>query len=152
MSSLFGAFDVTASGLTAQRYRMDVIAENIANVDTTRTPDGNPYRRKTVVFEEKGNGASFANVLANASGKYTGKGVHGVKVIGTFEDTVTDMKMVYDPAHPDADENGYVTYPNVEIVTEMTNMIDASRSYEANATAFAASKSMAMKGLEMAGA
>lgn len=143
---LFGSFDVTASGLTAQRYRMDVIAENIANVDTTRTPDGNPYRRKTVVFEEKGKGANFATELSRAKRNFKG---HGVKVTGTFEDTSTDMKMVYDPSHPDADENGYVTYPNVEIVTEMTNMIDASRAYEANATAFNAAKSMAMKGLEM---
>lgn len=145
---LFGSFDVTASGLTAQRYRMDVIAENIANVDTTRTPDGNPYRRKTVVFEEKGQGANFASELSRATANFKG---HGVKVTGTFEDTSTDMKMVYDPSHPDADENGYVTYPNVEIVTEMTNMIDASRAYEANATAFNAAKSMAMKGLEMGG-
>ena len=144
--SLFGSFDVTASGLTAQRYRMDVIAENIANVDTTRTEDGTPYRRKTVVFEEKGTGASFSGALSRATGSYRGQ---GVKVTGTFEDTRTDMKMVYDPSHPDADENGYVTYPNVDVVTEMTNMIDASRSYEANATAFTATKSMAMKGLEM---
>lgn len=146
--SLFGSFDVTASGLTAQRYRMDVIAENIANVDTTRTADGDPYRRKTVVFQEKGTGATFSNFLTRAEGSYRGK---GVKVIGTFEDTRSDMKMVYDPAHPDADENGYVTYPNVSVITEMTNMIDSSRAYEANATAFAASKSMAMKGLEMGG-
>ncbi len=144
--SLFGSFDVTASGLTAQRYRMDVIAENIANVDTTRTEDGSPYKRKTVVFEEKGNGANFSSFLSRATGTYRGK---GVRVVGTFEDNRNDMKMVYDPAHPDADENGYVSYPNVDVVTEMTNMIDASRAYEANATAFQASKSMAVKGLEM---
>ena len=75
----------------------------------------------------------------------------GVKVRGVFEDEKTDMKRVYDPSHPDADENGYVMYPNVDIVTEMTNLIDASRSYEANATAFQASKSIAMKGLEKKG-
>lgn len=145
--SLFGAFDVNASGMTAQRYRMDVISENIANVDTTRGSDGKPYRRKTVAFEEKGSGPNFAAALNKASGNYIGQ---GVKVRGTYEDTDTDFKKVYDPAHPDADEDGYVLYPNVDIVTEMTNMIDASRSYEANATAFGATKSMAMKGLEMA--
>ena len=143
---LFSSFDINASGLTAQRYRMDVISENIANVDTTRTADGSPYRRKIVTFEEKGTGAHFADAFSKATGSYRGK---GVRVIGTFEDHETDMKMAYDPAHPDADENGYVTYPNVDIMTEMTNLIDASRSYEANATAFNASKNMASKGLEM---
>ena len=86
-------------------------------------------------------------MLNEARDNYSGK---GVKVSSVSEDTWNDMKMVYDPSHPDADENGYVLYPNVNIVTEMTNMIDASRAYEANATAFNASKSMAMKGLEMA--
>ena len=143
---LFSSFDINASGLTAQRYRMDVISENIANVDTTRTQDGTPYRRKIVTFQEKGEGAHFSDALSKATGTYRGK---GVRVIGTFEDKQTDMKMAYDPAHPDADENGYVTYPNVDIMTEMTNLIDASRSYEANATAFNASKAMATKGLEM---
>ena len=127
---------------------MDVISENIANVDTTRTADGTPYRRKIVTFQEKGQGAHFSDALNKATGTYRGQ---GVRVIGTFEDHETDMKMAYDPAHPDADENGYVTYPNVDIMTEMTNLIDASRSYEANATAFQASKNMASNGLEMAG-
>ena len=142
--SMFGSFDINASGLTAQRYRMDVISENVANANTTRTEDGTPYRRKIVTFAEKGTSSSFSNVLSGASEKY-----QGVKVTGTYEDTKTDLNMVYDPSHPDADENGYVSYPNVNIVTEMTNLIDASRSYEANATAFGASKSIAMKGLEM---
>ncbi len=144
---MFESFDINASGLTAQRYRLDVISENIANVDTTRTQDGTPYRRKSVIFAEKGAGHSFASELAKAQGNYQ---AGGVKVVETFEDTTTDLKMVYDPAHPDADENGYVSYPNVDVVTEMTNLIDATRAYEANATAFTASKSMAVKGLEMA--
>jgi len=144
---MFESFDINASGLTAQRYRLDVISENIANVDTTRTEDGTPYRRKSVIFAEKGNGHNFASALEKAKGTYQGG---GVKVVSTFEDTTTDLKMVYDPAHPDADENGYVSYPNVDVVTEMTNLIDATRAYEANATAFTASKSMAVKGLEMA--
>ncbi len=145
--ALFSSFDINASGLTAQRYRMDVVSENIANVDTTRTEDGTPYRRKIVTFQEKGEGAHFSDALSRATGTYKGK---GVRVVGTFDDMQTDMKLAYDPAHPDADENGYVTYPNVDIMTEMTNLIDASRSYEANATAFTASKNMASKGLEMA--
>ena len=144
---MFESFDINASGLTAQRYRLDVISENIANVDTTRTEDGTPYRRKSVIFAEKGNGHSFSSALDKAKGTYQAA---GVKVAATFEDTTTDLKMVYDPAHPDADENGYVSYPNVDVVTEMTNLIDATRAYEANATAFTASKSMAVKGLEMA--
>ena len=147
--SIFSAFNVNASGMTAQRYRMDIISENVANADTTRTQDGTPYRRKVVTFEQKGAIAkTFSSFLGQASNRYDGQGVRVRKV---SEDTWTQMNMVYDPSHPDADENGYVTYPNVNIVTEMTNLIDASRSYEANATAFNASKSMAMKGLEISG-
>ena len=144
--SIFGSFDINASGLTAQRYRMDVISENVANANTTRTEDGTPYRRKAVVFAEKGNGSNFSSALNKAKGNYK---AGGVKVVETFEDTSSDLTKVYDPSHPDADDDGYVLYPNVNIVTEMTNLIDASRSYEANATAFSASKNMALKGLEM---
>lgn len=147
--SIFSAFNVNASGMTAQRYRMDIISENVANANATRTQDGTPYRRKVVTFEQKGATAkTFSSFLGQASNRYDGQGVRVRKV---SEDTWTQMNMVYDPSHPDADENGYVTYPNVNIVTEMTNLIDASRSYEANATAFNASKSMAMKGLEISG-
>jgi len=146
--SMFSAFDINASGLTAQRYRMDIISENVANASSTRTADGTPYRRKVVTFAEKGGQTTFSRVLGQAaySHGYTGK---GVKVQGVYEDHVTEMNMVYDPSHPDADENGYVTYPNVNIITEMTNMIDASRAYEANSTAFNASKSMVLQGLEL---
>lgn len=145
--SLFTSFDINASGLTAERYRMDIISQNIANANTTRTEDGTPYRRKVVTFAEKEKQTPFSRVLNEARDNYSGK---GVRVSSVEEDKWTEMKMVYDPAHPDADENGYVLYPNVNIVTEMTNMIDASRAYEANATAFSASKAIAMKGLEMA--
>ncbi len=146
--SMFSAFNINASGMTAQRYRMDVISENVANASTTRTEDGTPYRRKVVTFEEKGGQTSFSRVLGQAaySHGYSGQ---GVKVNGVYQDYETELNMVYDPSHPDADENGYVTYPNVNIVTEMTNMIDASRAYEANATAFNASKSMALQGLQL---
>lgn len=146
--SMFSAFNINASGLTAQRYRMDVISENVANASTTRTADGTPYRRKVVTFEEKGGQTAFSRVLGEAaySHGYSGQ---GVKVSGLYQDYETEMKKVYDPSHPDADDDGYVTYPNVNIITEMTNLIDASRAYEANSTAFSASKSMALKGLEL---
>ena len=145
--SMFSAFDINASGLTAQRYRMDIISENVANAKTTRTADGTPYRRKVVTFEEKDRQTSFSHVLNKAMDNYTGK---GVKVRGVYEDNQTEMNKVYDPTHPDADDDGYVLYPNVNIVTEMTNLIDASRAYEANTTAFEASKKMAQLGLAMA--
>lgn len=144
--SLFSSFDVSASGLTAQQYRMDVIAENIANANTTRTQDGTPYVRKMVTFEQKGKGATFRDTLSKAREEYVGG---GVKVTNVIEDKETEMIKAYDPSHPDADENGYVWYPNVNIVTEMTDLIDASRSFEANATAFNASKSMAQRGLDI---
>ena len=145
---MFTAFNISASGLTAQRYRMDIISENVANANTTRTDDGTPYRRKVVTFQEKGGQTPFSKVLGHASASYTGE---GVKVSRVYEDYKTEMNMVYDPSHPDADENGYVTYPNVNMITEMTNLIDASRAYEANSTAFNASKSMALQGLQLNG-
>lgn len=143
---IFSSFDINASGMTAQRYRLDIISENVANVNTTRTVDGTPYRRKVVVFEQKPDRLTFKRVFDKCHNTYNGQGVRITKV---GEDHETEMVMAYDPSHPDADENGYVTYPNVNVVTEMTNLIDASRAYEANATAFNASKAMAMKGLEM---
>ena len=146
MGSIFSSFNINSSGLTAQRYRMDIISQNIANANTTRTADGTPYRRKVVTFAEKNTHTPFSRVLNTARDKYSGD---GVKVDRVYEDEETDMTMVYDPSHPDADENGNVTYPNVNIITEMTNMIDASRAYEANSTAFNASKAIAMKGLEI---
>lgn len=143
--SLFQSFNINASGMTAQRFRMDVISENVANVNTTRTEDGTPYTRKIVTFAEK-DITPFSKVLANTRESYLG---NGVKVYSVEEDTESDYIKKYDPSHPDADQDGYVSYPNVNIVAEMTNMIDASRSYEANATAFQTSKAMAMKGLEL---
>ncbi|MBQ9438845.1 MAG: flagellar basal body rod protein FlgC [Lachnospiraceae bacterium] len=144
--SIFNSFDINSSGMTAQRFRMDVIAENVANANTTRTADGTPYRRKVVTFEEKGHSEPFRHVLNKATNHYSGQ---GVRVGGVYEDTKTDLVRAYDPEHPDADEDGYVWYPNVSIITEMTNLIDASRAYEANATAFNASKSIASRGLEI---
>lgn len=143
--SIFNSFDISASGMTAQRFRTDIITQNIANATTTRTEDGTPYRRKVVTFAEKEN-TPFSNVLARTRADMVGA---GVKVTRVSEDYETEMVMSYDPSHPDADENGYVTYPNVNIITEMTNLIDATRSYEANTTAFEANKSMVTKGLSM---
>lgn len=144
--SIFSSFNINSSGLTAQRYRMDIISQNLANANTTRTEDGTPYRRKVVTFSEKNSQTPFSRVLNSTTDRYSGT---GVKVSGVYDDTWTEMVETYDPSHPDADENGYVTHPNVNIIQEMTDMIDASRAYEANSTAFNASKSMALKGLEM---
>ncbi len=143
--SLFQSFNINASGMTAQRFRMDVISENVANINTTRTEDGTPYRRKIVSFAEK-DVTPFSKVLNNTREAYLG---NGVKVYSVSEDTKSDYIKKYDPSHPDADADGYVSYPNVNTVTEMTNLIDASRSYEANVTAFQTSKAIAMKGLEL---
>lgn len=144
--SLFTSFDINASGLTAQRFRMDIISENIANANTTRDEDGDPYVRKIVTFSEKDSQTPFSNILNSRLDNYSGK---GVKISAVTEDSVTPMNTVYEPSNPDADEDGYVTYPNVNTVTEMTNLIDASNAYQANATAFNASKQIAQQGLTM---
>lgn len=144
--SFFKALDVGASGLTAQRLRMDTISQNIANVNTTRTENGTPYRRKDVVFEERKNTDSFSTYLSNAKDSIDGG--NGVRVTKIVEDT-SEFKKVYDPGHPDADQDGYVSMPNIDVVTEMVNMISATRSYEANVTSINATKSMAMKALEI---
>lgn len=141
--SLFNAMNVSASGMTAQQLRSDIISQNIANVNTTRGTDGRPYVRKTVVFEEKGT-TSFSGVLKNALATS-----NGVKVTKIIEDTETPMRKVYEPSHPDADKEGYVSYPNVDTVSEMTNLIDSSRAYEANITCFNGAKAMELKALEI---
>lgn len=145
--ALFQSFGISASGMTAQQFRADIIAENLANVNTTRTDAGTTYRRKVVAFQEKG-ANRFDRYLTESRKRGSHIG-NGVKVVEVREDTETDFIMEYDPSHPDADENGYVSYPNVNLVTEMTNLIDASRAYEANITAFDASKAMAQAGLQI---
>ena len=144
MGGVFSGMNISASGMTAQKTRLDIISENIANVNSTRDADGNVYKRKSVIFQEK-NYITFQEALMGTSGA-VGK---GVKITDVIEDNETECRMVYDPSHPDADENGYVLYPNVNTVTEMTDMIDASRSYEANVTAFNASKNKQLKALEI---
>lgn len=143
---IFSSFDINGSGMSAERFRMDIISENVANQNTTRTEDGTPYRRKVVVFEEKNSQTPFRHVLNEAWDRYSG---NGVKVTGVYEDEWTEMKMVYDPSHPDADENGYVNLPNVDALKETVDSMSATRSYEANVTALNAIKLMAQKALEI---
>jgi flagellar basal-body rod protein FlgC len=135
---LFDALDASGTGLSAERLRMDVTAENLANAQSTHSADGSgPYRRKDVVLEQAG--SSFADSLDAA---------RGVQVAGIVEDP-TPLRKVYDPGHPDADKDGYVTMPNVNTVTEMTDLIGASRAYEANVTAMQTAKSMFTKTLDI---
>lgn len=142
----FSSLDTAASALSAQRLRMDVISQNIANVNTTRTENGNPYRRKTTVFEEKNPTTPFSTYLTESSReKFTSSGVRVSRIV---EDS-TPFRMVYEPGHPDADVNGYVRMPNVDIITEMVNMISATRAYEANVTSINTTKSLAMKAMEI---
>lgn len=141
--SIFGAMDVSATGMTAQQTRTDIISQNIANVNTTRDANGNAYKRKYVIFEEK-SFPTFDETLSFATG-HTGKGVKVTEIVEDDE----EGRLVYDPSHPDADEDGYVMYPNVNTVTEMTDMIDATRAYEANVTVLNSTKGMALKALDI---
>ncbi|WP_411346102.1 flagellar basal body rod protein FlgC [Paenibacillus sp. WLX1005] len=142
-------FDISASALTAQRLRMDVVSSNIANAETTRAKVVNgeavPYRRKEVVLST--NKPSFADTLDSAMSG-SNSGIDGVKAVQIKEDQ-EPFKLVYNPTHPDADKNGYVKMPNVDTLKEMVDMISASRSYEANVTALNASKAMITKALQI---
>lgn len=133
---------ISASGLSAQRLRMNLISSNLANANTTRMEDGEPYRRKDVVFE--GAPSDFQSVL----GDEMDAAARGVTVLGIVEDNAPFIEK-FDPGHPDADENGYVRLPNVNVVEEMVNMISASRSFEANATAVRTTKDMAGMALDI---
>lgn len=141
----FSSLDVSASGMSAQRMRMDLISQNIANANTTKTENGTPYRRQTLILGTNTINP-FSNYLSGASKTALSDGK--VKIQGIVEDQ-SDFKKVYEPDNPEADEEGYVSYPNVDIVTEMVDMISASRSYEANVTASTASKNMAMQALNI---
>ena len=141
--SFLSGMDIRASGLTAQRTRMDVITENIANIDTTRTEDGNPYTRRMVVMEERN--ADFASLLAAGMSSEDYGGVR----IAEIADDPSEYELVYNPSHPDANEEGYVRMPNVDLMQEMVDLMEAYRSYEANITAFQAYKDMAVKTFEI---
>jgi len=144
--SFLSSLNISASGMTAQRMRLDVAAENIANVETTRTESGGAYRRKMVVLEANNN--SFHDVLSRTMADKNTQTDAGVKATAIIDDN-TELKAVYDPDHPDADENGYVRMPNIDMVKEMTDSMSATRSYEANITAYNAVKLMAQKALEI---
>jgi flagellar basal-body rod protein FlgC len=142
---MFDGLEISASGLTAERMRMDVTAQNLANAQTTRGADGQPYRRKEVVLAERQGPGSFGAALAGAMST---DGPKGVEVAAISEDQ-TPLKRVYDPSHPDADADGYVQMPNVDTVAEMVDLISAQRAYEANVTAMQAAKQMFAKTLEL---
>jgi len=172
--NIFRAMEISGSALTAQRYRMDIIGENIANADSTRTEDGTTYRRKNVIFQERplsfadrmqlavsntavsrarshhyhDNYRSFGSHSTLANRRLMTNGGGGVRVISQVE-SEQPFKLVYDPEHPDANEDGYVQYPNVDIEREMVDFISATRSYEANITAINNFKNIAMKALEI---
>lgn len=144
--SFLSSLNISASGMTAQRLRLDIASENIANIETTSTADGTPYRRKMVTLEAKG--SSFRSELSRAMENQASGTSAGVQVSAITEDQ-TELKPVYNPEHQDANEEGYVMMPNVDLVKEVTDSMSATRSYEANITAFNAVKLMAQKALEI---
>lgn len=143
--SFLDSINISASALTAETLRMDIISKNIANANTTRTANGTPYRRQVVVFQEDNKNIPFSNFLTSELNKFN-KG--GVKVSAVIEDK-SKFKMVYNPGHPDANEKGYVQMPNVDIMIEMVNMISATRAYEANITSINSTKNIIMKALDI---
>lgn len=145
--SMFGNIDASASGMTAERLRMDVISNNLANANTTRTAGGGPYKRRYVVFQPRDNNdPSFLKMLRGQIDR--SQPGNGVRAVGIGTDN-TQGPLVYDPGHPDANAQGYVERPNVNVVAEMVDMITASRAYEANATAISSAKSMASQALSI---
>ncbi len=141
----FTAIKISGSALNAQRYRLNIISSNLANAQTTRTPQGGPYRRQDVVFEAVPVRSTFDDAMQEA----LKNSLEGVRVKEVVKDP-TPFKLVYDPGHPDADKDGYVKMPNVNTVVEMVNLINATRSYEANIAAIDAAKNMALKALDIA--
>jgi len=142
--SLFSTLSVSASGMAAQRARTEVLVENLANAETTRTPDGGPYRRKDVVFAEDDSVGSFSSELNSA----LGSGMSGVMVSETTVDDSAPERR-YLPGHPDADKDGYVAFPKINPAEDMVDLMGASRSYEANVAAISAVKDMIQKSLDL---
>jgi flagellar basal-body rod protein FlgC len=136
--NLFGVMEVSGSALQAERLRAEVIASNMANAETTRTPQGGPYRRQQVVFQSQASdqGVFASHLLSESNG-----GVGGVEVAAVVSDNTPGLRR-YDPQHPDADKNGYVTYPDINPLTEMVDMMSATRSYDLNSSAVQATKGM----------
>ncbi|MGH2633286.1 MAG: flagellar basal body rod protein FlgC [Tepidiformaceae bacterium] len=143
---LLQAMSATASGLAAQRVRMDTISGNVANIDTTHTPNGSgPYLRHVVSLASADTAPPFSNVVA----KFTGQSSTGVVMTSVGIDNTTPVKTEYDPSNPDAGADGYVKLPNIDLVSEMTDLTSANRSYQANATVLNAEKQMALKALDI---
>ncbi len=142
--NFFDAIHTSSSGLSAQRLRMNLISGNLANVNTTRTAEGGPYKRKEAVFASRPLGGSFHDILADRQNMQ----LSAVTIDGVLEDSSSPV-LKYDPQHPDADEKGYVALPNINVMEEMVNMISATRGYEANVTALQAARDMAVKALEI---
>jgi flagellar basal-body rod protein FlgC len=140
--SFLQSLNISGSGLTAQRLRMDVISENMANIDATRTENGGPYRRKMVVFTAADN---FKNMMIKNLSEYEAGGVEVAEIV----EDLSEFKIMYNPEHPDADENGYVSMPNVDSLKETVDMMEAYRAYQANITALNTMKQMALKALEI---
>ena len=141
-------FKVNGSAMTAQMLRMEVHSSNIANINATRTPEGGPYRRKEVVFEAKPVNQSFEETLSAASQGANANTAVGVEVVSVVEDP-SPFKRKFDPSHPDAGPDGYVMFPNVEVVSEMVDIQEAARAYEANISVILATKNMIAKTFEI---
>lgn len=148
--SFFDAMDVSASGMSAERLRMDVTSENLANAQTTQGPNGGPYVRKEVVLQQAGGGfgAALTGAIGGVTASASPAAATGVEVAGIVNDP-TPSQMVYDPGHPDANRQGYVAMPNVNSVTEMVDLISEQRSYEANVTAMQSSKTLFTKTFDL---
>jgi flagellar basal-body rod protein FlgC len=142
--SLFSALSVSSSGLTAQRTRAELLVENLANSETTRTPEGGPYRRKDAVFSSAPQGSPFSAEFQTQMGSFS----NGVEVSNVFVDT-RDPEMRYQPQHPDADANGYVGYPRLNPAEDMVDLLAADRGYDANVSAIAAIKDMLQRSLDL---
>jgi flagellar basal-body rod protein FlgC len=142
--SLFSALSVSASGLTAQRTRAELLVENLANSETTRTPDGGPYRRKDAVFSSAPQGSPFSAEFQTQMGSFS----NGVEVSDVFQDT-RDPEMRYQPGHPDADANGYVGYPRMNPAEDMVDLMAATRGYDANVSAMSAVKDMIQRSIDL---
>lgn len=142
--SFFKSMKISSAGLSAQRLRMNILSSNLANAQSTRTEEGGPYKRKDVVFSAVGVDGPFQSHLDDTMETQLKK----PKVVSIHQD-MKEPRSVFDPSHPDANEDGYVKLPNIQVMNEMVNMITATRAYEANATALNESKQMAMKALEI---
>ena len=143
----FSSMNVSSSALAAERTRMNLISSNLANANATQTPEGGPYKRKDAVFAAIPAAKTFERVLNKAAGV---QDIRQVEILQIVEDQ-SPPRLQYDPSHPDANSQGYVAMPNVNVVEEMTDMINATRTYEANVTAVQAAKTMALKTLEIGG-